>query len=141
MSGFRTGVNPPLGQIPQGILVGVGSLAVIAAGFVASAFPPADVVPRYGVLVLVVLAFAAATAGWTAPLLTAVIGFLVFDGFLVNTLGQLTWHGTPDGLRLIALGTAVIAGRLVGDLIHGPGRERPPMATSHSPIEEDEHDA
>ncbi|NUR74187.1 MAG: hypothetical protein HOU81_25540 [Hamadaea sp.] len=141
MSIIRAGVNPPLNQSPQGILVGFGSLVVIVAGFVASAFPQAEAVLRYGVLVLAVLAFAAVTAVWTASLVTAVIGFLVFDGFLVNQLGQLSWHGSTDAMRLMALGSAVIAGRLAGDLFPGRASGRPPMAAAYPSVEEDEHDA
>jgi len=148
------GVHPPLEaedrHLPQGILVGIGSVVVIAAGFVASAFPQADAMVRYGVLVLAVLGFTAATVVWTAPLVTAFIGFLVFGGFLVNQFGELSWHGSADLIRLIALGAAVIFGRLLGDIFRLPGKSavepsklrRPQRSMASSPfIKEDEHDA
>ena len=34
------------------------------------------------------------------------IGFLVFDGFLVNQLGELSWHGWADATRVVTLGAA-----------------------------------
>ncbi|MCP2328431.1 MFS family permease [Hamadaea flava] len=138
MNTIRAGVNPPhLSEAdpgrPQGILVGLGSLVVIVVAFVASAVPPADAVLRYAVLVLAVFGFAAATSVWRAPIVTAVIGFLVFGGFLVNHLGQLTWHGSSDGIRLVALGAAVIFGRLAGDVFRMPRStqaRRPAASTS-----------
>ncbi|MEV6963734.1 hypothetical protein AB0M47_01365 [Hamadaea sp. NPDC051192] len=137
MNTTRAGVYPPLLSeadpgLPQGFLVGLGALVVIVAAFVASAIPPADAMLRYAVLVLAVFGFAAATAVWTAPIVTAVIGFLVFDGFLVNQLGQLTWHGSSDGIRLVALAAAVIFGRLAGDVFRMPRQTqaRRPVASS-----------
>jgi len=103
-------------RLPGGILVGIGSLAVIVAGFVASALPQADVVLRYGVLVAAVFVFAALCHSRTATTVVAAIGFLVFNGFLVNQLGELTWHGWADVTRVAALGTAAVFGRLCGDV-------------------------
>lgn len=100
---------------PQGILVGVGSLAVIVAGFVASAVPSTPAAARYSVLAVTVLVFTAAADVWAAAIAVSVIGYLVFNGFLVNRLGELSWHGPADGNRLVALAGAVIFGRLIGD--------------------------
>jgi len=102
-------------RLPQGILVGLGSVAVIVAAFVAAIVPPSDPVVRYGVLVAMILTFTAITARWAAPSAVALIGFLVFGGFLVNRVGELSWHGAADLTRILALGAAVIFGRLIGD--------------------------
>jgi hypothetical protein len=102
-------------QQPTGILVGIGSAAVIAGAFAAAAFPVEHPVQRYGVLVVTIFVFTAVTGVWAAPAATAGIGFLVFNGFLVNELGELSWHGNADLTRLLALAAAVIFGRLVGD--------------------------
>jgi MFS family permease len=149
---MRAGVRPPFESeyqhLPQGILVGIGSVVVIVAAFVASAFPQSEVVFRYAILTFAILAYTAGTVVWTAPLVTAGIGFLVFDGFLVNQLGELSWHGSSDGVRLAVLAAAVIFGRLLGDIFRMPGpasgRKRRSMASSPFKehfIEEDEHDA
>jgi hypothetical protein len=119
-------------------------VAVIVAGFVASAVPETDAVVRYGVLVLAVFAFTAATVVWTAPLAVAGIGFLVFNGFLVNQLGELSWHGSADVIRLAVLGAAVIFGRLLGDIfrLSRPApRGRSTLMASSIFNKEEEHDA
>lgn len=131
-------------RLPTGILVGVGSLAIIVAGFVASAIPAGDPVVRYGVLVATVFGFAALCGRWTATLTVAGIGFLVFNGFLVNQLGELTWHGWADAARIAVLGAATIFGRLLGDIYRSSSQERSvptgPMACKQL-IKEETHDA
>jgi MFS family permease len=117
---------------PQGILVGIGSLAVIAAGFVAAAVPQADATFRYGVLVGTIMAFAAVADVWAASVAVGVIGFLVFDGFLVNRLGELSWHGSADLSRLLALAAAVAFGRLVGEIYRSSRLLRPGRPRSHA---------
>jgi K+-sensing histidine kinase KdpD len=102
--------------MPQGVLVGLGALAVVGAGVLSSLLPAADAAARYGVLVLTLLAFAAWAKAWPAALTVALIGFLVFDGFLVNRLGLLSWHGWTDVTRVVAILAAVTFGRLIGDL-------------------------
>ncbi len=100
---------------PQGIFVGVGSLAVIAAGFIASAMPATDAALRFGVLVVTVFVFTAIADVWAAAVTVGVIGYLVFDGFLVNQLGELSWHGGADLSRVVGIAAAVTLGRLIGD--------------------------
>jgi hypothetical protein len=43
-----------------------------------------------------------------------VVAFLVFDGFLVNQLGELSWHGAADDQRLFVFILVSISGMLVG---------------------------
>jgi hypothetical protein len=142
--------------LPGGILVGIGSLAIIVAGFIASAIPQSDAVVRYGVLVVTILGFAAACRRWGLTLIVAGIGFLIFDGFLVNQLGELSWHGWADAVRVGALGAAAIFGRLLGDihqstsraprpsgslsLLDSPGSNSNSMAFSKF-VKEETHDA
>ncbi len=129
-------------QLPTGILLGFGSFAVVVAGFVASAVPTEESGIRYGVLVGTVLIFTALVNEWAAASAAAVVGFLVFDGFLVNQLGELSWHGSADLSRLLALAAAVTFGRLLGDgyrsyrLVRGskPRAAAAPVA-SHQEIE------
>jgi hypothetical protein len=131
-------------RLPSGILVGIGSLAIIVAGFVASAMPAGDPAVRYGVLVVTVFGFAALRGRWTATLSVAGIGFLVFNGFLVNQLGELSWHGWADAARIAALGAATIFGRLLGDIYRSSGKEQSvptgPMVWKQL-IKEETHDA
>jgi hypothetical protein len=102
-------------ELPQEILLGIGSVAVIVAALIASAVPAADGAARYGVLVVAVLVFTMVADVWAAAIGVAVVGYLVFDGFLVNQLGELSWHGQADTIRLMALTLAVVLGRLAGD--------------------------
>ena len=137
-------------SLPQGILVSLGAVMVIIAGFAASAIPAQHVVIRYGVLVVTVFAFTAITSVWAAAATVAVIGFAVFDGFLVNQLGELSWHGDADLTRLLALTGAVIFGRLAGDTwrlyrlfarAHAERRAVPAPRMSSTNHEEELHDA
>jgi hypothetical protein len=137
-------------SLPQGILLGLGAVMVIIAGFAASAVPPQHEVIRYGVLVVVVFVFTALTGVWAAPVGVAVVGFMLFDGFLVNQLGELTWHGGADLSRLFALTAAVIFGRLAGDTwrlyrlfarAHAERRAVPGPRMSFTDREEELHDA
>jgi MFS family permease len=99
-------------ELPQEILLGIGSVTVMAAALIASAVPATDAVARYGVLVVTVLLFTMVADVWAAAIGVAVIGYLIFDGFLVNQLGELSWHGGADTNRLAALTLAVVFGRL-----------------------------
>ena len=114
--GFDRPPVPDLKQIrplPQGLLVGIGSQAVVAAGSVAALVPSAHGMVRYGILVVTVFVFAAVTGARSAAIAVGSLGYLVFDGFLINRLGELSWHGSADLVRLVALATAVACGRLV----------------------------
>jgi MFS family permease len=134
-------------QLPQGIFVGIGSVAVVVAAFVASALPQNDAVLRYGVLAGTVFVFTAVTGRWAAATWVAIIGYLVFDGFLVNQMGELSWNGRDDVARILTLSVAVIVGRLFGDCFRlyrlfsrAHVERRTPMA-SHHLLKEKEHHA
>ncbi|WP_157546810.1 hypothetical protein [Hamadaea tsunoensis] len=120
-------------EVPGGILVGAGALVIIVAGFVASAIPQSAGNLRYGVLVAAVLGFAALCRRWSVAIAVAGIGFLVFDGFLVNQLGVLSWHGWADAGRIAALGAALIFGRLAGDIGSAPRASAPQKAGNPRP--------
>jgi len=107
-------VEPSEGT-PQGILIGVGVAAVVGAAVVASAIPGHFPDLRYAMLVLTVLMFAASIDVWGATVAVAGLGYLVFDGFIVNQLGTLSWDGRADVGRLVALTAAVVCGRLISD--------------------------
>ena len=137
-------------SLPQGILLGLGAVMVIIAGFAAAAVPAQHVVIRYSVLVVTVFAFTALTGVWATPVAVAVIGFAVFDGFLINQFGELSWHGDADLSRLLALTGAVIFGRLAGDTwrlyrlfarAHAERRALPSPRMSPTDRKEELHDA
>jgi hypothetical protein len=117
-------------ELPQGILLGIGSAAVIVAGLIASAIPAADAAARYGVLALAVLLFTTMADVWAAAIGVAVIGFLIFDGFLVNQLGELSWHGRADTNRVVALTLAVVLGRVAAGGYRAVRRRRYPTGVT-----------
>jgi K+-transporting ATPase KdpF subunit len=101
-------------DVPAGISVGVGAVVVVAAAMVAAAIPPSAAGPRLGLPAAALAAFAAVTADWRAAVPVTVLGYLVFDGFLVNRLGELAWHGAPDARRFAVFAGAALAGLAVG---------------------------
>jgi MFS family permease len=105
---------------PVGINVAAGAVLVIAVAFVAAGIPPSHPVWRSAALLVAVAGFAAATVDKVAAASTAGIGLAVFYGFLVNRLGELSWHGTADLWRLMATVVAVALGLVAGEMIRHP---------------------
>jgi MFS family permease len=100
--------------IPTGFGIAAGSAIVTASAMVAAAVPASAAVARLAVVAVPLAVFVASPVTVAAAAATGVLAFLVVDGFLVNTLGQLSWHGAVDGWRLLTLAAAVVAGLLAG---------------------------
>ena len=92
-----------------GITVGFGALVMVAATVVAAAMFP-EVPARLVVVALAVGAYAAAVEDLWAGLVTAAVGYLLFDGFLVNRHGELAWAGTTSVRHVAVLAFAVGVG-------------------------------
>lgn len=99
---------------PTGFGVAAGLAVVVASAMVAAMVPMSAGAVRLGVVAVPLAMFAASPVTATAAVATGVLASLVFDGFLVNSLGQLSWHGAVDGWRLLTLAVAVSAGFIVG---------------------------
>jgi hypothetical protein len=110
--------------VPVGINVGIGSVAVVAVALFAALLPTSDSGLRVGLLVLTVGGFAAVTADPRATVFVAAIGYLVFDGFLINEMGKLSWHGTSDLRRVVVCVAAVLVGLAVGTVRRSVRRSR-----------------
>ena len=93
-----------------GVAIGLGSAVVVVSAFVSAAVPASDGAARLGVVGAGLAGFAALTINPVAVAAVAGLGFLVFDGFLVNHLGALSWHGAADGTRLMVLAAAGVLG-------------------------------
>jgi hypothetical protein len=93
--------------VPTGLAIGIGAVAMVAAGMVAAAIPTAYPGWRFGVVAAAVGMFAAVSLDQVALAAVAVIGFMISNGFLEDRFGQLAWHGSADMWRLMLL---VIAG-------------------------------
>jgi K+-transporting ATPase KdpF subunit len=94
----------------------LGSVAVVAAALVASPLPASAAGPRLGVFAVALAGSAAVTADLRAAAVVTVIGYLMFDAFLVNPMGELSWQGMPDMRRFAVLVIAVLIGLAVGGL-------------------------
>lgn len=94
------------GRTPFGVNLALGAVAMVGVTLLAGVCTTSPV----GRLLLVTAAagvFAAKVADTRASLLTALIGFLLFDGFLVNRYGELTWDGTATAWNLMVFAVAV----------------------------------
>lgn len=103
--------------VPTGFGVAAGSVVVTASALLAAAVPASAGAARLGVVAVPLAVFAALPVTATAAAATGVLAFLVVNGFLVNALGQLSWHGVADGWRLLTLAVAVGAG-FVGGVVY-----------------------
>lgn len=98
---------------PTGITLAAGSAAVVAtAVFAAAVIAPSALVARLVAMAVCVAAAGALGGNLVSALATAGIAWTALNGFLVNRLGVLTWHGTADAIRLGVLLGAAAAGWL-----------------------------
>ena len=100
--------------VPSGFGIAAGSVVVVGSAFGAAVVPATAGAVRLGVVAASLAVFAALPVTATAAAGSGVLAFLVFNGFLVNSLGQLSWHGAADGWRLLTIATAVAAGFIAG---------------------------
>ena len=110
------------GRIPFEFGLAAGSLTVIVAALIDSAaFAPDQKTDRLALMAAAVAVFCA-IAGWRSGLPVALLGYLLFDGFLANRYGELTWdhQAGPRALGVIAFAAAV--GLAVGSLRTNPYR-------------------
>jgi hypothetical protein len=97
--------------IPTGINVAVGCVVLVVAAFVAGAVPAWATVGRLVPVLLGLAGFAAVTIDPLAAVAMVGVAFLIVNGFLVNRLGELSWHGVSDLWSLCAM-TAAAGGGL-----------------------------
>ena len=99
---------------PVGINVAVGAVTITIALFAASAVPIVDPQWRCAVVAAALGLFAASTVDWVAVSAVVLPTWMIMNGFLVNQLGDLTWHGRADLDRFLALVVAGGIGLTVG---------------------------
>jgi hypothetical protein len=99
---------------PTGIAVGVGAVVMVVVGVVAAMVPAAYPGWRFGLIAVTVMVFAVVSLDHRALAMVAVIGALIFNGFLENRLGQLAWH-TDDLWRLLLLAMVGGFGLAIGE--------------------------
>ena len=98
---------------PAGFAIAAGA-AVVVSAFVTAAVPVSAGAVRLGLVAAALGVFAALTVNAAAVTAVGVLALLVFDGFLVNQLGELSWHGAADERRLFAFIAVSIVGMVVG---------------------------
>jgi hypothetical protein len=111
-------------SMPTGIAVAAGSVVVVVSAFVSAAVPASAGVVRLGLVAAALAGFAALTVNVNAAVAVGILAFLVFEGFLVNQLGELSWHGIEDVWRLLTLAAAAGLGIVVGVAYRALGRWR-----------------
>ena len=101
-------------RTPVGINVAVGAAVVAAATAVATWLAPTDTAWRCVLLAVALGVFAAVTVDPPALVVLLLPAWLIMNGFLVNRLGILSWHGTPDVYRFLLLAVGGSSGLAVG---------------------------
>jgi MFS family permease len=110
----RADAAPTGERAPVGIALAAGATAVTAAALVAAALPASQPGWRFAPIALTVGGFAAVTMDQRALAGVALIGWLIANGFLVDRLGELSWHGSSDTWRMIILVFAAVLGLAAG---------------------------
>ncbi len=108
----RTAAPP---RTPVGINVASGTGMVIAAALVAAPIPSTHSGWRFALVAVAVGLFAAVTLDQLALAGVTLLGWLVVNGFLVDRLGDLSWHGSPDLYRMLLLVVAGAVGLALGE--------------------------
>jgi hypothetical protein len=101
------------GVAPSGLKLGAGTAAVVAAVLVAAALPKPG---RLAVVATTTGLFGAIAVDIASLVGVTVIAWLLVNGFLVDQLGVLAWHGPADLERLGVLAGAGAIGLSVGVL-------------------------
>jgi hypothetical protein len=102
------------GRTPFGIDLATGAVVMVGAAFVAVLFRGTDA--RMVVIAVAATGYAAAVGDTRASVAVAGIGYLLFNGFLVNSRGVLTWDGMSSLWQLFAFSLALglgLAGRRI----------------------------
>ena len=101
-------------RTPVGIHIATGAVVVLAAMMLAAMLPTTSGAWRLVPVATALFAIAAFTVDPIAVAAVAVLAYLLVIGFLVNRFGELTWHGTPDAYRLLAIAVPAGIGLLFG---------------------------
>jgi hypothetical protein len=76
---------------------------VVVAAMIAAVIPATHAGWRFTLVAAAVGLFAALTLDQLALAGVALLGWLVVNGFLVNRVGELSWHGSSDLYRALLL--------------------------------------
>jgi hypothetical protein len=103
-------------RTPVGINIAVGAVMIIVAMFLAARLPVADATWRSASVAVALGTFAAFTVDPLALAALLLPTWMIMNGFLVNRLGDLSWHGIADLYRILALAGAGGLGLMLGEI-------------------------
>lgn len=103
-------------RTPVGINIAVGAVVISVAIYLAAWLPVADAYWRCASVAVAVGAFAAITLDRLALVALLLPTWMIMNGFLVNRLGDLSWHGTADLYRFLALAGVGGLGLILGEI-------------------------
>src|SRR5690242_2788458 len=83
--------------VPTGFGVAAGAVVVVGAAFAAAVVPTAAGAVPLRLVASCLAGYAAAWATAIEAARTGVMALLDYNGFLVNALGKLSWHGAAAG--------------------------------------------
>ncbi|MEU7823180.1 DUF4118 domain-containing protein [Catellatospora sp. NPDC049133] len=93
-------------RTPFGVSVGIGAAAMTAATILAATLT-ANETEQLLIVALAVGGYAATVADTRASLVTALLGFGLFNGFIVNRYGELSFDGTATWWNLSVFAVAL----------------------------------
>jgi hypothetical protein len=106
--------QPDEDRCPTGLTLAGGALVVVGVAALAALLAQTPG-PRLGLLTAAVLVITAVTGDARAAIGVSVMAWAVGNGFLVNRLGELSWHGRLDTWFVIGLLSAVSIGMIIAD--------------------------
>src|SRR5262245_17062154 len=122
------------GRIPFEFGIAAGSVAMIVVALIDSAaFSPHHTGDRLAAMAVAIVIFSI-VGRWQSALPVAAVGYLLYDGFLANRYGELTWdHQTGAraiGVIALAVALGLTIGRLRSSLDRAAPTIRPSVETS-----------
>jgi hypothetical protein len=107
-------------RIPFEFGLAAGSVIMIVAALIDSAaFTPDHAGDRLAAMAAAIAIFSV-VGGWQSALPVAAVGYLLYDGFLANRYGELTWDHQTGPRAIVVIALAVALGLIVGRLRASP---------------------
>jgi MFS family permease len=103
-------------RTPVGINLALGTAMIVVAALLAAVIPATHAGWRFALVATAVGLFAALTLDQLALAAVALLSWLVVNGFLVDRLGELSWHGSADLYRMLLLVVSGAFGLAAGEV-------------------------
>jgi len=126
-------------RIPFEFGLAAGAVAMIVAALIDSvAFTPHHTGDRLAAMAAAITIFSI-VGGWQSALPVAAVGYLLYDGFLANRYGELTWDHQTGARAIGVIALAVALGLTIGRLRSSLDRAAPTIrpANNNTAIEKE----